>query len=175
MGLFDRLGERAASSAAPAAPSAPEPGSVEAIAAGNVTLLQFLRRESGQIPNRAYILARTIAQHLDDVVADLVGEEPLAVLGTSIGGLMDPQYLNEPMSWAAWPTIRSIAEASSSPATATSFDAAAGAEGLPDCLLAGLAEALREVTTVDTAFPWFDSGRICRFPAPDSSDLRFPN
>ena len=70
MGLFDRLGERASSSAAPAAPSAPEPGSVEAIAAGNVTLLQFLRRESGRIPNRAYILARTIAQHLDDVVAD---------------------------------------------------------------------------------------------------------
>ena len=62
MGLFDRLGERASSSAAPAAPSAPEPGSVEAIAAGNVTLLQFLRRESGRIPNRAYILARTIAQ-----------------------------------------------------------------------------------------------------------------
>ncbi|HCQ19841.1 MAG TPA: hypothetical protein DIU42_11675, partial [Dermacoccus sp.] len=43
---------------------------MEAIAAGNVTLLQFLRRESGRIPNRAYILARTIAQHLDDVVAD---------------------------------------------------------------------------------------------------------
>ena len=43
---------------------------MEAIAAGNVTLLQFLRRESGRIPNRAYVLARTIAQHLDDVVAD---------------------------------------------------------------------------------------------------------
>lgn len=51
-------------------PSGPTPGTVEALAAANKALISYLRSVSGAVPSRAMAMARVIADHLADVVAD---------------------------------------------------------------------------------------------------------
>lgn len=51
-------------------PKAPTPGTVEALAAETRKLTSWLRSLGGAVPPRSMALARIIADHLDDVVAD---------------------------------------------------------------------------------------------------------
>lgn len=70
MGLFDRHSRSPQEQEPQPTSGSAEPGSPEALATASASLTPFLRKHSGQIPGRAYVVARTIANHLADVVAD---------------------------------------------------------------------------------------------------------
>ena len=63
MGWFNRTEPEAR-------PSGPVPGTVESLAAQAHRLTVWLRSLGGSVPARPMALARVIADHLDDVVAD---------------------------------------------------------------------------------------------------------